>query len=215
MFLDIGGFDPSLYRRPAIEDIELGYRLSRSGSESCSFARDIQATHLKRWTLAIDQKRTDIFCRGVPWMLLMLRSRTAETDLNVSRSQRASVAATGMALATLPTGSCDPAAGGPCTASACLLAVGWLNRDFYRFLARTRSAGFALASFPIHLLYFCCCGLSVAIALALRFVSPCRAVGSLVADATLRTGLASRSDVRPNAIETPTRTEPAPWNDRP
>ena len=31
VFLDLGGFDPQLYRRPAIEDIELGYRLTRAG----------------------------------------------------------------------------------------------------------------------------------------------------------------------------------------
>ena len=28
------GFDPGLYRRPAIEDIELGYRMTRAGIES-------------------------------------------------------------------------------------------------------------------------------------------------------------------------------------
>ena len=51
VFLDLGGFDPQLYRRPAIEDIELGYRLTRAGCR-IDLARDIQATHLKRWTLA-------------------------------------------------------------------------------------------------------------------------------------------------------------------
>ncbi len=30
-FLDFGGFDPRLYARPAIEDIEFGYRLTRRG----------------------------------------------------------------------------------------------------------------------------------------------------------------------------------------
>ena len=41
---------PRLYRRPAIEDIELGYRLTRAGHRIV-LARDVQATHLKRWTL--------------------------------------------------------------------------------------------------------------------------------------------------------------------
>ena len=81
VFLDLGGFDPQLYRRPAIEDIELGYRLTRAGYRIV-LARDVQATHLKRWTLP-SVVRTDIFQRGVPWMLLMKRSRVAETDLNV------------------------------------------------------------------------------------------------------------------------------------
>ena len=110
VFLDLGGFDPGLYRRPAIEDIELGYRMTRAGHRVV-LARDVLATHLKRWTLG-DVLRTDIFRRGVPWMLLIKRSRIAETDLNVGRSQKLSVAATGIGqpgapgLAALP-----PAAG--------------------------------------------------------------------------------------------------------
>ena len=91
----------------------------------------------------------------------MLRSQTVETDLNVSRSQRASVAATGIALASLPMLLKAPLA--IVAPILCLMAMGWLNRDFYRFLARTRSAGFAFAAFPMHLVYFGCCGLSVAI----------------------------------------------------
>ena len=50
VFLDFGGFDPRLYPRPAIEDIELGYRLTRTGHRIL-LARDVLATHLKRWTL--------------------------------------------------------------------------------------------------------------------------------------------------------------------
>ena len=50
VFLEAGGFDPQLYRRPAIEDIELGYRMTRAGHRIV-LARDVQATHLKRWTL--------------------------------------------------------------------------------------------------------------------------------------------------------------------
>jgi hypothetical protein len=33
-------------------------------------------------------------------------------------------------------------------------AVAWLNRDFYRFLAKRRGTGFAVRMFPIHLLFF-------------------------------------------------------------
>ena len=81
VFLEFGGFDPRLYPRPAIEDIELGYRLTRAGHRIV-LARDVLATHLKRWTLA-EMVRTDIFRRGVPWMLLIKRTGTVETDLNV------------------------------------------------------------------------------------------------------------------------------------
>ena len=90
VFLEFGGFDPRLYPRPAIEDIELGYRLTRAGHRIV-LARDVLATHMKRWTLP-EMVRTDIFRRGVPWMLLIKRTGTIETDLNVKVDQKACVA---------------------------------------------------------------------------------------------------------------------------
>ena len=96
VFLAFGGFDPRLYPRPAIEDIELGYRLTRAGHRIV-LARDVLATHMKRWTLA-EMVRTDIFSRGVPWTLLIKRTGTIETDLNVKSDQKACVALTGVTL---------------------------------------------------------------------------------------------------------------------
>ena len=167
VFLDAGGFDPQLYRRPAIEDIELGYRVTRLGHRIV-LARDVQATHLKCWSL-VEMVRTDVFRRGVPWMLLMKRSRIVETDLNVSRSQRACVAATGLGLIGALASIRFPAFLALLPAS--LAAVVALNRDFYRFLVRSRGLAFAVASAPLHLLYYCCCGASVVIAEALWLAS--------------------------------------------
>jgi GT2 family glycosyltransferase len=161
VFLALGGFDPRRYRRPAIEDIELGYRLGRAGHR-IELVRDIQATHLKRWTLR-QVVRTDILNRGVPWALLMLRSRVAETDLNVSRSQQICVAATGLGLLGLAASPWAPALlAVPLAGLATIVA---LNRGFYRFLARRQGVRFAIASVPLHLVYYGCCGLSVVIAL--------------------------------------------------
>jgi glycosyltransferase involved in cell wall biosynthesis len=163
-FLGIGGFDPDLYQSPAIEDIELGYRLTSAGYR-IDLVRDIQATHLKRWTFA-QMIRTDTFQRGLPWMLLMLRSKVAESDLNVNRGQRACVASTGIGIGSLaivpwwPWILVLPLAG--------LVLQGVVNRRFYAFLARRRGWGFALAAFPLHYLYFCCCGLSVGLALGIH-----------------------------------------------
>lgn len=164
VFLDLGGFDPHLYRRPAIEDIELGYRLTKAGHRIV-LARDVQATHLKRWTLK-SVVRTDIFQRGVPWMLLMLRSKVAESDLNVGPEQRICVASTGFGLLGLLVSPKYPAAIGLLAAN--LTTVASLNLPFYRFLARRRGRTFAAAALPLHLLYYTCCGLSVAIALVVR-----------------------------------------------
>jgi glycosyltransferase involved in cell wall biosynthesis len=167
VFLEAGGFDPQLYRRPAIEDIELGYRITRAGHRIV-LARDVQATHLKRWTL-VEMIRTDVFRRGVPWMLLMKRSKIVETDLNVSNAQRACVAATGLGLLGLFASPWLPPMIGLFPAS--LAAIVALNRDFYRFLARRRGLAFAVASTALHIIYYCCCGASVVIAEALWLAS--------------------------------------------
>ena len=100
--------------------------------------------------------RTDIFQRGVPWMLLMLRSKVAETDLNVSPASGSASRRPGLGLLGLVAA---PIARPRRPSSASnLVDPGGLNRDFYRFLARRRGWGFAIGSFPLHYLYFCCCG---------------------------------------------------------
>jgi hypothetical protein len=145
-------------------------------------------------------------------MLLMLRSGTAENDLNVSRSQRASVGAVGMAISLLPLMLKSPLAA---IAPLVLLAmVAWMNRDFYRFLARTRSVAFAIAAFPLHLVYFCCCGASVAIAFAIRSLP--RAVPERMPSNSIRTEAGSAIVPPPKTNAAPAHTrETSRWNARP
>jgi hypothetical protein len=164
VFRALHGFDPTLYRRPAIEDIELGYRLTRAG-HPIALARDVLATHLKRWTLA-SMVRTDIFQRGVPWTLLLLRSGVAESDLNVRPDQRLCVLANAVGLAGLLLAPAVPAA--LLLTLLNLLVLAAVNRRFYGFLRRLRGPGFVVPAFALHYLYFCCCGVSVAIALGLH-----------------------------------------------
>jgi len=160
VFLEFGGFDPRLYPRPAIEDIELGYRLTRAGHRIV-LARDVLATHYKRWTLP-EMVRTDIFRRGVPWTLLIKRTGTIETDLNVKADQKASVALTGLTLLAGLLCAVIPWAGiGLLIGPAVIVA---LNLDFFAFLVRRKGAAFAVAALPLHLLYYSCCGFSVLIA---------------------------------------------------
>jgi glycosyltransferase involved in cell wall biosynthesis len=89
VFLQHGGFDES-YGRPAIEDIELGYRLSAAGHR-IRLDRGLEVKHLKRWTF-VNLVRTDIFDRGMPWTELILRDGNMPNDLNIQLSQRLSVA---------------------------------------------------------------------------------------------------------------------------
>ncbi|HEY8515296.1 MAG TPA: glycosyltransferase family 2 protein [Candidatus Binatia bacterium] len=83
------GFDES-YKRPAIEDIELGYRLVRAGRK-IELDPSLTVKHLKRWTFW-GLLKSDIFDRGVPWTELILRDRNMPNDLNLHLSQRVSVA---------------------------------------------------------------------------------------------------------------------------
>lgn len=89
LFLEHSGFSEK-FGRPAIEDIELGYRLIRAGRR-IMLDRDIQVTHLKRWTFW-NLVKTDILDRGIPWTELILRDRFMPNDLNLHLSQRVSVA---------------------------------------------------------------------------------------------------------------------------
>jgi glycosyltransferase involved in cell wall biosynthesis len=89
VFLEHSGFDES-YGRPAIEDIELGYRLIRA-KRKIVLDRTLQVKHLKRWTFW-GLVKTDVLDRGIPWTELILRDGVMPNDLNVQLSQRISVA---------------------------------------------------------------------------------------------------------------------------
>lgn len=89
VFMECSGFDER-YARPAIEDIELGYRMAEAGKRMV-LDRNVQVKHLKRWSFW-GLLKTDIFDRGIPWTELILRDRHMPNDLNIQLSQRVSVA---------------------------------------------------------------------------------------------------------------------------
>jgi GT2 family glycosyltransferase len=154
-FEHVGGFDERRYPRPSIEDIELGYRLHRSGYR-IFLDKSLQGTHLKRWTLW-SVIRTDVAHRAIPWARLILDSGEAPDDLNVQGGQKASVALTGLGGLFLMASPLRLALLLP--AVVCTMSLVVLNRDFYACLRRLRGMRFAAACIPLHLLYFACCGL--------------------------------------------------------
>jgi glycosyltransferase involved in cell wall biosynthesis len=89
VFLHFGGFN-EMYQTPAIEDIELGYRMAQ---ENCHLVvcPDIQVKHLKRWSLR-NMLTTDFLYRALPWSQLTLRSGHMPDALSLRISQRISVA---------------------------------------------------------------------------------------------------------------------------
>jgi glycosyltransferase involved in cell wall biosynthesis len=157
VFSAIGGFDPTW---EGIEDIELGYRL-RAHGHRVRLERGLQVRHLKHWTLG-SMVKTDFRMRGVPWSRLMSSYQYAPDHLNVRASQRASVALVGATLlATAAAAFWPPAL---VVAAAGVLGVVALNREFYAYLLEIRGVGFALASVPLHFLYFLVAGLAFAYA---------------------------------------------------
>lgn len=164
VFIKYGGFDEQRYRRPAIEDIELGTWIAADGGRIV-LDEKIRCKHLKRWSFS-NMVKTDVCQRGMPWIDLMLRSGKAVKTLNVTSSQRLSV---GLIFVACFLGVV--AVWWPWMLigiAGILAAVTLMNINLYRFLASRRGMSFAIMSLPLHWLYFGCCGVSV-IAGVLRF----------------------------------------------
>jgi GT2 family glycosyltransferase len=158
VFLDAGGFNGG-FSDPSIEDIEFGYRLRRTGHR-IRLARDLQVTHLKRWT-PLSLLRTDVFARAAPWTRLIIRSRVLPNDLNLKTSSRASVALVFTLAAALVAAAWEP--WGVTAATLSALGLVALNAGFYGFLWRVRGPFFMLAAVPWHWLYYACAGLGFVI----------------------------------------------------
>ena len=171
IFLSIGGFDIA-YRRPTIEDIELGYRLKASGFRIGLF-KDIQVKHLKRWGVR-SLLKADFFYRALPWTELILREQRLDNDLNLSLTSRLSVILSFGLLGSLSFGIFSGLLGwnltavlGLTTAMQISLML-WLNTPFYQFLHRERDLWFMLQALPWHWLYFFYSGLAFIVG-SLRF----------------------------------------------
>ena len=85
-FLAVGGFDVETYKRPSIEDIELGYRI-KSGGGRILVLPGLLGKHLKTWTIR-NAIHTDIFCRALPWSRLMIGRGGVPDDLNTSIAEQ-------------------------------------------------------------------------------------------------------------------------------
>jgi O-antigen/teichoic acid export membrane protein/glycosyltransferase involved in cell wall biosynthesis len=154
LFMAFGGFNEQRYRRPAIEDIELGTLVSAARHRIVLDSR-IKGKHLKRWTLW-NLLKTDIFDRGIPWVRLMLRTGVITNSLNTESRQRCSIALAYVTVLSTLVAVWWPLA----WIGVALLAgaVTRLNRDFYRYLVARRGLWFTVRVIPLHWLYFGYCG---------------------------------------------------------
>lgn len=158
VFLAMGGFDET-YLKPSIEDIELGYRLTRA-SHKIRLCKSLQVKHWKRWTI-VSMLQADFFQRAVPWTQLIHRHRGFVNDLNIGISGRVSVMLAAGLLGALMLSPWQPIllAG---AAMMGLMLFG-LNVRLYRFFLEKRGLRFAAQTVPWHWLYFLYSGVAFAV----------------------------------------------------
>jgi glycosyltransferase involved in cell wall biosynthesis len=175
IFQAVGGFDES-YRRPCIEDIELGYRLKQA-DYTIHLRKDIQVKHLKKWT-PLSLLRADVFYRALPWMSLLWKVRQSHpaqyqqftSDLNLKWNSRISVMLVYVLLMCV--------AITPWMNAALVLALlpgGVLlliNLPVYQFFHQKRGWLFALKTVPWHWLYFFYSGLAYVFTLVRHYLRP-------------------------------------------
>lgn len=154
VFSVAGGYDTERYRRPQIEDIELGYRLTAAGIPIL-LCPDIQGTHLKKWTLR-GGFVTDFRDRGVPWMQLLLERRevAAAGPLNLGVREKAFTLLVPLAAAAFVAAIAFRSRGLALVAAGALLIVMVGNAALLAWFARVRGWRFAIAIIPLRLGYY-------------------------------------------------------------
>jgi hypothetical protein len=140
-FIAIDGFDGERFRKSSVEDIDFGMRLRAAGAKIV-LDPELQGRHLKIWTFRA-MVRTDFARRGVPWIRILLDSRTSSTALNLAWRHRISAAASVLLALALP-------ARRPALAAASATTLVALNHPFYRLLARTRGVFGAVSGVALH-----------------------------------------------------------------
>lgn len=150
VFRQIGGFDVETYRVPSIEDIELGYRIRRTGRRIV-LDPTLHGKHLKVWTPK-NAIHTDIFRRALPWSRLMIAREGVANDLNTSHGEKLKAGVAGLLILSV---AALPFAWTlwPLTLALASVALA-LNRDFAAFLYRNGGALFAARALAYHQLYY-------------------------------------------------------------
>ena len=155
VFLAMGGFDET-YLTPSIEDIELGYRLTRAGHR-IRLCKSLQVKHWKRWTIG-SMLRADFFQRAVPWTQLIHRHRGFVNDLNIGISGRVSVMLACGLLGAVLLAPWQPNV--LVSAAGMGLILFTLNVRLYRFFLEQRGLRFAALAIPWHWFYFLYSGIA-------------------------------------------------------
>jgi glycosyltransferase involved in cell wall biosynthesis len=161
-FLSMGGFKES-YRKPAVEDVELGYRLKKA-DHKIRLCRTLQVKHLKRWSV-ISLLQSDFLCRAIPWTELILKERMFIDDLNLRYASRISVLLAfgllGSFIAVLWW------SGAVAIFGVLALFLFIMNAPLYVWFQRKRGLGFAVRAISWHWFYYLYSGLAFGVGLVL------------------------------------------------
>jgi len=153
--LAVGGFDGKRFPRPSIEDIDLGRRLREKGGRIRRLP-DMQATHLKEWSLG-EMVRTDVLRRALPWARLMHEFPGAFTDLNVGFAERLKAVLAGVFLLSFvlaPFGAVRLGLAAFLPALVLLVAAAVANRGLLAVFYQRNGAWFALRGLLYHQVYY-------------------------------------------------------------
>jgi glycosyltransferase involved in cell wall biosynthesis len=149
-YLDVGGFNPTLFPRPMVEDIDLGYRLRRQGGRIL-LDKGMLCTHLKRWSLR-NMIVTDIFGRALPWTRMIIEQGEAESNLNVSPAEKLKAGLSGVLTLSVAAGFWDVRIWG---LSIALLGLAYyVNHGFFSLIGRRNGFVHLLAGLFLHQLYY-------------------------------------------------------------
>lgn len=149
-FLAVGGFDIEKYKRPSIEDIELGYRLREAGGKIMLFP-ELQSKHLKVWRF-VNLIHTEVFCRAIPWSRLMIKQTGMVDDLNVSNQERLRAGLAGIFLLVMFAVIAGLLPWWVIVAMA--VGVCWVNRSLFTLFYKRKGLLFAIMGLAFHQLYY-------------------------------------------------------------
>ena len=149
-FLEVGGFDAERFKRPSIEDIELGYRI-RKGGGRVKLVSGMQCTHLKEWRFG-NLLTTEIFSRALPWSRLMLAESGVLDSLNVTVGERMRALIAVLFFVTLAGSIKGAWAAWLPIAVVCILVMA--NREIFGFFANRRGIVFAIRAVAFHQIHY-------------------------------------------------------------
>ena len=149
IFFSLNGFDES-FGEPSIEDIELGYRITKAGYRII-LDKTIFVKHLKRWEVG-SLLYTDIFKRALPWSTLIINERKMIDNLNLTYRSRISIILVGSLLMAIVASAVRPVFF--ISALFCAFVLLFLNKDIYKFFYSIHGPLFMLKTIPWHWLYY-------------------------------------------------------------